>query len=41
LKGVSKPEFADAVVLAIARTLKIVAGDKHFKGLNEVIWIGD
>jgi len=43
VEGISKPGLADAIVLAITRTLeaKVVTGDKHFKGLNEVIWVGD
>jgi len=38
----SKPGLA-AIVLAIARMLKakVVTGDKHFKGLKEVVWIGE
>ncbi len=38
-----KPSLADAVVLAQARRLKarVVTGDPHFRGLPEVIWLGD
>jgi len=43
VEGTSKPGLADAIVLATTRTLeaKVVTGDKHFKGLNEVIWVGE
>ncbi len=38
-----KPSLNDALVLAIARKLgaKILTGDKHFKDLEETIWIGE
>ncbi|MCD6348506.1 MAG: hypothetical protein J7L91_02660 [Candidatus Korarchaeota archaeon] len=38
-----KPALNDAIVLATALTTGgfIVAGDKHFKGLDGVIWVGD
>lgn len=37
-----KPSLTDGIVLATGRLLKakIVTGDEHFKGLNEVIHIG-
>ena len=36
-----KPSLTDGIVLATGRILKakIVTGDEHFKGLNEVIYI--
>ena len=39
----SKPSLADGIILATGRALdaKIVTGDKHFKELKEVVWIGD
>lgn len=41
-KGLKKPSLTDGVVLAIGRTLKakIITGDEHFKGLDEVVYIG-
>ncbi|MBS7649449.1 type II toxin-antitoxin system VapC family toxin [Candidatus Bathyarchaeota archaeon] len=41
-KGLKKPSLTDGIVLATGRTLKakIVTGDEHFKGLNEVVYIG-
>ncbi|MEM3958609.1 MAG: hypothetical protein QXO47_10470 [Thermoproteota archaeon] len=41
-KGIKKPSLTDGIVLATGRTLKakIVTGDEHFKGLDEVIYIG-
>lgn len=41
-KGIKKPSLTDGIVLATGRTLKakIVTGDEHFKGLNEVVYIG-
>jgi predicted nucleic acid-binding protein len=40
---ISKPGLADGIVLAVTKALdaKVVTGDKHFKGLKEVIWVGD
>jgi len=37
-----KPSLADGLILATARALKakIITGDEHFKGLNEVVYIG-
>ena len=37
-----KPSLADAIVYATARVLgaKVVTGDKHFKELKDVIWLG-
>ena len=37
------PGLADGIVLAIARALKskLLTGDKHFRGLQEVIWVGE
>ncbi len=37
-----KPSLIDAIILATARKLKakIITGDKHFKELEETIWIG-
>lgn len=41
-KGLRKPSLTDGIVLASGRTLKakIVTGDEHFKGLDEVVYIG-
>ncbi len=41
-KGLKKPSLTDGVVLATGRTLKakIITGDEHFKGLDEVVYIG-
>ncbi|MEM0172585.1 MAG: type II toxin-antitoxin system VapC family toxin [Thermoproteota archaeon] len=41
-KGLKKPSLTDGIVLATGRTLKakIVTGDEHFKGLDEVLYIG-
>lgn len=40
-KGLKTPSLLDAIVLAIARTLKarIVTGDEHLESFNETIWI--
>lgn len=40
---ISTPSLADGIIVAVGRALqaKIVTGDKHFKGLQDVIWIGD
>ncbi len=37
----SKPSLVDAVILAMARILKakILSGDEHFRGLDNVIWL--
>lgn len=39
---VSAPGLVDGVVLAAGRKLgaKVVTGDRHFRGLEDVIWIG-
>jgi len=36
------PSLFDAIVLALARRLgaRLISGDAHFKGLEEVLWIG-
>jgi len=36
------PSLFDAIVLALARKLgaKLISGDAHFKGLEEVLWVG-
>lgn len=36
------PSFADAIILATTRMkkAKVITGDKHFKDLEETIWIG-
>ncbi|MEM1548000.1 MAG: type II toxin-antitoxin system VapC family toxin [Thermoproteota archaeon] len=41
-KGLKKPSLTDGIVLATGRVLKakIVTGDEHFKGLDEVVYIG-
>lgn len=41
-KGLKKPSLTDGIVLATGRTLKakIITGDEHFKGLDEVVHIG-
>lgn len=41
-KGLRKPSLTDGIVLATGRTLKakIVTGDEHFKGLDEVVYMG-
>ncbi|MEM2981340.1 MAG: PIN domain-containing protein [Thermoproteota archaeon] len=41
-KKLKKPSLTDGIVLATGRTLKakIVTGDEHFKGLDEVVYIG-
>ena len=40
--GIPSPSLFDAMVLATARILKarVVTGDKHFKNLNETLWLG-
>lgn len=37
----SRPSLADAIVLAVARILraKILTGDEHFRGLDNVVWL--
>ena len=37
----NKPSLIDGIVLATGRSLgaKIITGDEHFKGLNEIIYI--
>jgi predicted nucleic acid-binding protein len=39
---VEKPGLGDALVLATARGAgaKVLTGDRHFKGLDETIWLG-
>jgi len=39
----NKPGIADAIILASAWKVggKILTGDAHFKGMENVIWIGD
>lgn len=41
-EGIKKPSLTDGIVLAAGRTLKakIITGDEHFKGLDEVIYMG-
>ncbi len=41
-EGTSTPGLADGIVLATGRKLKakVLTGDKHFRGLGDVIWIG-
>jgi len=41
-EGLKKPSLADGIVLAIGRILKakIITGDEHFRGLDEVVYIG-
>ena len=40
--GISDPSLFDAMVLATARVLKakVITGDRHFKNLNETLWLG-
>jgi len=40
---IGKPSLADGIVLATARwaKLKLISGDRHFKGLPEVVYIGE
>ena len=40
--GISAPSLFDAMVLATARVLKarVITGDKHFKDLDETLWLG-
>ncbi|MEM0268251.1 MAG: type II toxin-antitoxin system VapC family toxin [Candidatus Korarchaeum sp.] len=37
------PSLFDAIVLATARVLdaKLLSGDEHFKGMDEVIWVSE
>ena len=39
--GIPAPSLFDAMVLATARVLKakVVTGDKHFKNLDETLWL--
>jgi len=41
-EGLKKPSLADGIVLATGRILKakIITGDEHFRGLDEVVYIG-
>lgn len=42
-RGLSKPSLFDAIVLACARNIggRLVTGDEHLRGFEEIIWIGD
>jgi len=42
-EGLPDPSLADGLILAVTRATKakVITGDKHFRGLKEVIWIGD
>ncbi|MEM2729812.1 MAG: type II toxin-antitoxin system VapC family toxin [Candidatus Korarchaeum sp.] len=37
------PSLFDAIILATARVLgaKLLSGDEHFKGMDEVIWVSE
>lgn len=41
-ENLKKPSLADGIILAVGRTFgsKVLTGDEHFKGLDEVIHIG-
>ncbi|MDK2383809.1 MAG: hypothetical protein QI199_03220, partial [Candidatus Korarchaeota archaeon] len=38
-----KPALNDAIVLSTSLIVEgsVITGDRHFKGLNRVIWVGD
>lgn len=38
-----EPGLFDAIILAVAKALgaTLIAGDEHFKGRPEVLWIGE
>ena len=41
-RGLGNPGLSDAVILALARTLKasVLAPDPHFEGSPETLWMG-
>ncbi|MEM0010215.1 MAG: PIN domain-containing protein [Candidatus Bathyarchaeia archaeon] len=42
LEKLRMPNLFDVIILATARALdaKLVTRDEHFKGMDEIIWIG-
>jgi len=41
-RGLGPPSFADAIILAFARTLdaQVLTRDSHFEGMSETDWVG-